>query len=228
VPHTYWIQMQMQLEVAGLEVCHFWDNNFAEYPNAKAFEDDAHGTEPGLNTAGKERGVLVETRVLGSSDFAYRYAAIGLSHAELQAWVDTQLGEIEADPGLEAHKVTYWRLVHNELAVVKRDRGWFLDVLPRLRAVWGTILYYRNGERHRELAYQNRRRVVDLTRFLPSGTGSTKPVLQSASTCSSTTSSTGTCAPSASRSRSPRPSGRARPGSPSPNPSSKTRNRSGS
>jgi hypothetical protein len=149
VPHTYWIQMQMQLEVAGLEVCHFWDNNFAEYQNAAAFESDAHDTDQGLNAAGKERGVLVEARVLGSSgeetrDFAYRYAGIGLSHAELQAWVDKMLDEVEADPALEAHKVTYWHLVNNELAVVKRDRGWFLDVLPRLRAVWGTILYYRS------------------------------------------------------------------------------------
>jgi len=149
VPLQYYHQIQIQLEVCGLEECDYFECEF--------FEVDGP-TEPGWADApnAASRGVFVEleTRANGASDSSFVYAPIELSAPEYQQWLAgvqstsdamstmTAVTAATAGGGLHA-RVHWWVLRKRCTARVAYDPAFVADVVTRTGEVWQRVLAYR-------------------------------------------------------------------------------------
>lgn len=146
IPHYYWIQVQIQLEVCDLEQCHFLECKLSEYRDREHFEQDCHETDPLLSSIGLEKGAIIEIKTSEDDlEPTYEYVPLGTSE-EIDKWIDNWTRTQDLRPWIFSSKqarVIYWRLEKLSCVVVQRDREWFQESLPRLHEVWKHIETYR-------------------------------------------------------------------------------------
>jgi putative phage-type endonuclease len=145
VPHYYWIQIQIQLEVCDLEWCHFEECGLSEYETEEEFMLDTNqeGKEY-LTYDNKNKGVVI----VGSNDENYKleyfYSEITLTYEELNKWINQKIDEICENPKLSYIKTTYWKLDTFSCVKVKRDQEWFQEALPKIYKFWDQLTYYKD------------------------------------------------------------------------------------
>jgi putative phage-type endonuclease len=144
----YWIQMQVQMEVCGLDECDFFETRFIEYESREKFLEDTGGKYY-LTHANKNKGVMLclldKTRLP-----IYEYAPLELSSTnELDNWVN-KYKEIHEKKGHLYVKTIYWKLTEMSCVLVCRNQHWFNAAVPFFEQVWRTIELERvNGYAHR-------------------------------------------------------------------------------
>jgi putative phage-type endonuclease len=122
----YWVQMQLQMEVFGLNQCDFLETKFHEYPTHADFAADGAFER---SADGKLKGVVVTC--LENETYTLHYAPFACSEAEYEVWRLTLRGEWVLN--------TYWKLEHAFCTLVERNPAWFAAVLPQFVDVWATI-----------------------------------------------------------------------------------------
>ena len=126
VPHYYWIQVQIQLEVCELEYCDFQQCKLEEYDSKEEFDED--------NFDGYKGCVVCEK--LDNYKLKYHYPpSLKMTEDELNKWLDQYTDD--------KYYVTWWKLVDILYTRVKRDREWFRDKLPVIEKFWQDVVYYR-------------------------------------------------------------------------------------
>jgi putative phage-type endonuclease len=130
VPEKYAIQIQGQLECLNLEECDYIECRFREC------ED---GEEEGYNA----EGVLIEC-MDREGEFVYRYGPLSLQTTEEQnQWVDTEIDEILQRDELTFLRITRWKLVEENIVLVRRNRQWFKQNFPKIKQLWEEVLQKR-------------------------------------------------------------------------------------
>ena len=142
VPKHYWIQMQLQLEVAQLDECDFMELTLVEYPDEGSYHADA-GDREWLRADGNEKGLVLEVWDIVEAKFEYRYPKIDATWAELCAWRDEQTAAIAGAPTKQLRSATLWGIQVLSCVRVQRDRAWFMEKYPRMLAFWQRVCYYR-------------------------------------------------------------------------------------
>lgn len=141
----YWIQMQVQMEVCGLDLCDFVETQFKEFADSEDFfarRDDYVMTGCLLHFVG-----LLDP-------LANHYVYLPLQKDALWGWrlYDAWITK-EANSLRHSHRLVkpiYWRLEEFSCMVVQRNRAWFSAAEPRLHEVWATVLRERvEGYGHR-------------------------------------------------------------------------------
>jgi len=128
VPHYYWIQVQIQLEVCNLEICDFQQCKLYEYQDKNEYLSD--------NFDGY-KGCVVNKR-LTNNKLEYIYPpSLEMSNDELAEW----LKQYEEDD--ENYFITWWKLTNMLYTRLNRDREWFRNKLPIIEEFWKNVLYYR-------------------------------------------------------------------------------------
>ena len=128
------MQMQLQLEVAELPVCHFLECEFSQYRNEREYWGDSSPTE---------RGMVLYLWDSQEAKPAYRYAPMGASRQGVAVWVRQQEAALAESPRYGIRDRVYWRLEKYSCVVVKRDQEWFASVLPSIKSFWYEVCYYR-------------------------------------------------------------------------------------
>ena len=191
---SYWIQMQLQMEVCDLDECDFIETRFIPFENIESFcqyltmkqtndtelepEPDAVVDNqftyetPNVVSSGIAQ-FTYETPDVVSSGIAqtglilylyprtmigdtvtdvspeYMYLPLGVDPLSEDAaeWIKTQCAE---HPRHVLYKKTYWVLDQFSCVLVRRNREWFREALPKIEEAWNTILVERKtGYEHR-------------------------------------------------------------------------------
>ena len=137
----YWIQMQLQMEVADLNECDFLETQFSEQG-----EEEGDPTQ----TSKPDAGVLLTgTMIYFIKDGKpfYEYEPIGCNNTE--EWFNEAM---ERNQTLTWMKTIRWRLEKMSCVLVLRNKYWFQHAIAVLDNVWQTIVRERNnpqGYEHR-------------------------------------------------------------------------------
>jgi putative phage-type endonuclease len=141
VPHHYWQQIQLQLEVADLDVCDFLECELVELENEELY----------LNFVPLEdqrKGILIN--ILDepdNSETKYIYPPDTLLTTEqFLEWADQTITQLNLN-GKNAKKL-YWVIVKWNIIVVNRRKDWFETVKPILK---NTHKFFRNFQENPEL-----------------------------------------------------------------------------
>ena len=118
VPYEYWCQMQVQMEVTGIDEC--------EYVEVKL--DSIHGSNTDLS--GVTHGSLWLLQHPASCIMQYAY-----TETEMSAFV-----------GYEVVEKIPWRLNQMHSATITRDRGWFQNTMEQRQGFWEQVERARKGE----------------------------------------------------------------------------------
>ena len=142
VPHHYWIQIQLQLEVCNLDLCDFLECKIVEYKNIKEYNEDTDtSNENQYKTKdNKEKGAVL-TYITPDGENKYYHSELCLSEKEILVWEK----EIEDKvPRCWTKKtITYWKFDFISCVRVLRDTKWFSEKLPIFRKTWEEVLHYR-------------------------------------------------------------------------------------
>jgi hypothetical protein len=144
----YWIQMQMQMEVCGLEESDFLETRFKEYADYDEFVSDNDGISYNKSRLGELKGQIILFMKEGQQPF-YVYAPLNIMLNKETAlfWEDSVMQEFAE---LTWVKNIYWRLDQLSCVLVKRNRLWFTSALPVLEKLWIDIQHDKvHGFSHR-------------------------------------------------------------------------------
>lgn len=145
----YWIQMQLQMEVCGLEESDFLETRFKEYADYDEFVNDDDGISYNKSRLGELKGQIILFMKEGQQPF-YVYAPLNVMLKKETAllWEDSVMQEYAA---LTWVKNIYWRLDQLSCVLVKRNRLWFTTAaLPILEQLWIDIQHDKvHGYTHR-------------------------------------------------------------------------------
>lgn len=152
-PLYYYIQVQIQLEVADLDFCDFVEYSFIEFGTEQEWLDEETLEIPVYN-----RGLYIQiekyddnNEIMGPEHNEYVYPEkqyiddidylVGWSR-HLMAGAETEKARIS---------VIYYKV--NDLSVVRieRDRVWFENANKVLEKEWNKVLYYRQGSNYKKL-----------------------------------------------------------------------------
>jgi putative phage-type endonuclease len=128
----YWIQMQMQMGVCGLEECDFLETSFKEYETVEEFEADGTFTE---TAEGKLKGIVMYF-ANGGGKPVYEYPPIGCTEKEFRAWESATMLAHSEDTWV---KNCFWRLETVSCVLVPFNKLWFDHAVPILKTVWETV-----------------------------------------------------------------------------------------
>ena len=145
----YWVQMQGQMEVCGLNECDFLETRFKEYEDEAAFvADHIPGTEWDVSASGDRKGVMMLFLVENQPKYVYAPLPVCKEQITFHTWEQ----EMMALWG-ERHtwiKNIYWRLDEMSCILVLRNEQWFQAAIPLMQSLWDTIVQEREtGYAHR-------------------------------------------------------------------------------
>jgi hypothetical protein len=157
----YWIQMQIQMAVCGMEECDFVETRFKEYDDAQDYYDDVQidyvyaTVEHDWNDFGCERGIILYFADLQTRKPHYEYMPMEYRDVETQeAWVSNTIAKFDKSPSQSEYiwiRNIYWKLDQYSCVLVRRNHSWFNDyAAPRLECVWRII------EKERITGYDHR------------------------------------------------------------------------
>ena len=159
----YWIQMQLQMEVCGLDECDFLETKFTEYPDyssymfdtlAEYFEDE-NGLEilnPCLSKDNKMKGQIIYFHTKEGKPF-YLYKPLDLIHPDdIVEWRDSNVDYYQFNPEFKYTymKTIFWKLEYVSCVLVCRNRQWFKDNVHDLEKLWSIV------EKERVSGYEHR------------------------------------------------------------------------
>ena len=145
VPRHYWMQMQGQLEVCDLDECDFFQVKLEEYFDVKDYEADVlitDGLQHGYTNDGLPKGLLIAYMKKDSSDIEYKYSPWLASLDTILNWQKDVLDELKEDYTI--HEMKWWRIERYECTLVRRDKEWWLSVVPDIIKFWKEVVHYRD------------------------------------------------------------------------------------
>jgi putative phage-type endonuclease len=124
----YWIQVQIQLETCGLDLCDFIETRFKEYAEPEFYVDQTH----------EYRGIILYFVEPGSQPPIYEYMPlwVKLEYAVIQQWIRSQL---DAHPQYTLYDTLYWYLDEMSCITIERNRKWFEQAVVKLTEIKTTI-----------------------------------------------------------------------------------------
>jgi len=140
----YWVQMQLQMEVCGLDECDFLETKFIEYSDFNSYNDDNISSD-------KMKGIIIYFHTKEGKPF-YVYKPLNLIDInDITKWEDDTLNLYQSEQYKYTYmKFIYWKLDVLSCVLVLRNREWFKNNVPQLEKVWKII------EEERVTGYEHR------------------------------------------------------------------------
>lgn len=180
-PEYYWVQVQLQLECCDLEECDFWQCKLYEYKSREDFIKDTMEKEPFRSkTTELEKGCVIQLmpknkveeikeggkdaylKVLYDKSKYLYPPKIEMSPYECDMWVldcvnnfhdECIKNKIKEPEDYYIDKVIYWRLDKSHSVIIKRDRDWFEENLPKIEKMWRLVEYFRKNSDKAEILF---------------------------------------------------------------------------
>lgn len=137
IPHDYYIQMQLQLEVTKLDICDFVECSITEYSNKLDYLEDTCKTCEFKSKNNQVKGRIIKR--VESGEISYIYPPqVKMLAQEYSEW--------ETQNIIKGDKVVYWKIEHFGIYRVHRDYKYFSEaLLPKLSDFWDNIKSYKEN-----------------------------------------------------------------------------------
>lgn len=137
-PFYYYVQMQLQLEVANLKKCDFLECEFVELKDYDHYKST-------VIREGEEKGIILEMRPKKCKDRAEsEYIYPDVNEKDLESWAEKKKSKFKNTGTHDIFEV-YWKLVHYSVVRVRRSKEWFENVLPVLEEAWKEVEHYKKN-----------------------------------------------------------------------------------
>ena len=160
-PIYYWTQMQLQLEVADLEVCDFLEVCIEEYATEYEFLEDSVEDSNMSKTYNLEKGIVIEL-ILDNGKTEYLYPAFNVSAGEQIVTANNMIENILKSGRTDITSINHSYFYFKKYSCIRifRDRTWFETVLPNVYEFWSEVLTWRNQgiENHPKYIEREKRR----------------------------------------------------------------------
>ena len=160
VPQHYWMQMQGQLEVCDLDECDFFQVKLEEYYSVQDYEKDllfVDGIQHGLTHDGLPKGLIISYKEIDSDYIQYEYSPWLSSLDTIGNWRDKFISDL--DDKYIIHEQKWWKIERYECTLVRRDKEWWLSVVPDIIKFWSEVVHYRKvGNEEVQKRIQGRKR----------------------------------------------------------------------
>jgi putative phage-type endonuclease len=149
VKDIYWQQMQLQMDVLDLNLSHFLECSFHEYPSERDFWIDFD--YDGL--VNPEKGIVIEIvnrDIMDNSGVPktmYIYSPIALCENanQMRVWHKQMISDIISSKDKVYIRSHYWILSVYSCVNVIRDREWFNQQIPKFIEFWNEVETYRSN-----------------------------------------------------------------------------------
>jgi hypothetical protein len=121
IPYDYWCQMQLQMEVCGINSCEYVEAKFKEFA-ADEPRDEA-------NSARKSGWITLEANT-DTMEMRYRY------HPSFEAEQGDTMHTESPWISMETYR---WECVHMRQVTVQRDQAWFAKIQPDIATFWKDV-----------------------------------------------------------------------------------------
>jgi hypothetical protein len=148
----YWIQTQVQMETCDLDECDFVETRMKEYENEEYFYQDNEHEYKGIilhfikRTTNAINNINIST--INLPLYIYMPIEIEKDKDTIELWIKQQK-ELYKDEYI-LFNTLYWYLDEFSCVLIKRNRLWFENALPKIKEAWNIILKERvEGYEHR-------------------------------------------------------------------------------
>ena len=133
---AYWVQMQIQMEVADLDECDFVETRIKEYVSREEFLESANPYKGLVATFVPRITIdsIIKRQTQTESKPFYEYLL--LNQSSVDEWVLSKKSE---NPDYVLSNINYWGLDQYSCVLVKRNRIWFNAAIPLMDKLWRTI-----------------------------------------------------------------------------------------
>lgn len=140
VPSNYWVQMQLQLEVCNLEVCHFVEIEASFYESENDYYDDSN-----FNEIDNEKGFVIKCFNNDSEEFKYIYPDINIFDNQelLNIWKENTVNNYSKL--FDNVEICYWKVNKYSCVEINRDKVWFDKNLYKFEDFYKEIQYYKDN-----------------------------------------------------------------------------------
>ena len=147
IPKEYYMQMQVQMEVADIDACDYCEMKFYSPYKGKMTEPypivqdgrDAQGTVQGTAQGKHYRGWIALIMSDGMLN-RYEYSPFEVQDTDWVADLDARLGPTE-----RVYELIPWALEEYYLETVSRDRAWWASIMPAVDGFWTDVEAARAG-----------------------------------------------------------------------------------
>jgi len=159
---AYWIQMQLQMEVAGLEECDFLETRFKEYDDTE--EDRFYKEKHNYLYNGVILYFIKRDFSDNSPHYVYMPLDIPLTRIAINTWIENTKKELK-DTYVLFRRI-YWYCDEYSCILVHRNRDWFKAALPLIEEIWKIIENERiTGYEHRKPKKKEKRIDDDINKL---------------------------------------------------------------
>ena len=144
VPKHYWMQMQGQLEVCDLDECDFLQVKIEEYSDVNEYENDClviQGLQAGKTKDDLPKGLVIAYTKKNSLDIEYKFSPWLASLDTILNWQQNTLDELKLNYSI--YEIKWWKITRYECTLVRRDKVWWLSVIPNIIQFWKDVVHYR-------------------------------------------------------------------------------------
>jgi putative phage-type endonuclease len=134
IPPKYYMQIQGQLAVCGLEECEYIE---CDFKNLKTEEDYLKELNEDLI---KEHGIIAEFKIKNSDEFSYLYSEAYLKPSQCINNIKEQLTKkINSDNSVIFNKLTYWKLEKINIQRVYFNEKEWNEIKPKINSFWEKV-----------------------------------------------------------------------------------------
>lgn len=135
----YWIQMQLQMEVCGLNECDFLETKFLEYESEEDYMNDIDR---------QYKGIILQYVKNDNPYYVYApFMLIDQTSNEYKEWVTTAE---QTNKDMEYVQTLYWKMEKISCVLVLRNKLWFDAIHNSIETFWNNLVYERESEKYKE------------------------------------------------------------------------------
>ena len=134
IPPKYYLQIQGQLAVCGLEECDYIECNFK---NIKTEEEYLLEIDSNIKN---DHGIIAEFKIKNSTEYYYIYSDENLISQECISNIKLKLNEkIKEDRNVIFNKLIYWKLEQINIQRVYFNEKEWNDIIPKINNFWEKV-----------------------------------------------------------------------------------------
>jgi len=138
---AYWVQMQIQMEVADLDECDFVETRIKEYTSKEEFYASTNPWKGVVLTLVPRITIESTMRKQTFSDKKtfYEYFLLDPANQNQDSINDWILSKKSANPDYVLSNTVYWGLDQYSCILVKRNRQWFNVAITHIERIWRIV-----------------------------------------------------------------------------------------